>query len=92
MAENFFGKAALCVVGNVNRDVKVHQVPRSGNLLKDGETSVPAITESIGGGGANSACAAAALGARVHFVAKVGKDALGRQLQRTMQRHGVQLT
>jgi sugar/nucleoside kinase (ribokinase family) len=89
MAENFFGKAALCVVGNVNRDVKVHQVPRSGNLLKDGETSVPAITESIGGGGANSACAAAALGARVHFVAKVGKDALGTQLQRTMQRHGV---
>jgi sugar/nucleoside kinase (ribokinase family) len=84
-----FGGTSLCVVGNVNRDVKVHAVPRSPGLLQDGETSVPRITETIGGGGANSACAAAALGARVRFVGKAGLDALGDQLRRALETHGV---
>lgn len=87
---NPFARSSLCVVGNINRDVKVQDAPGSPVLLQDGETSVPSITETIGGGGANSACAAAALGARVHFVGKVGADALGRQLQRALEEHGVQ--
>src|SRR5438552_3598341 len=86
---NLFPDASLCVVGNINRDVKLHNVPISSALLRDGETSVSKIVETVGGGGTNSACAAAALGARVQFIGKVGKDALGDQLQRTMERHGV---
>lgn len=84
-----FAGSSLCVVGNVNRDVKLLGVPASPSLLRDGETSVLQVTETIGGGGANSACAAAALGAQVHFVGKVGADALGEQLSRAMERHGV---
>jgi sugar/nucleoside kinase (ribokinase family) len=88
-AGELFRRTTLCVVGNVNRDVRVHQAPGSSSLLRDGETSVPAITETIGGGGANSACAAAALGGHVHFVGKIGADALGHQVQHALERHGV---
>ena len=80
----------LCVVGNVNRDVKVHGIPVSPGLFQDGETSVPLITETIGGGGANSACAAAGLGASVRFLAKVGADPLADRLRQALERHGVQ--
>ena len=86
---NPFASASLCVVGNINRDVKVAQAPGAKGLLRDGETSVPEISETIGGGGANSACAAAALGAKVHFVGKVGADSLGEQLRRALSRQGV---
>jgi sugar/nucleoside kinase (ribokinase family) len=79
----------ICIVGNVNRDVKVVGVPSTQNILQDGETSVLPITETIGGGGANSACAAAALGGRVRFIGKVGADALAERLQRTLEAHGV---
>ena len=86
---NEFAQARLCVVGNINRDVKVQEAPSSTKLLQDGETSVPAVTETIGGGGANSACAAAALGAQVYFIGKVGADELGQQLRRAMERNRV---
>jgi sugar/nucleoside kinase (ribokinase family) len=86
---NPFSGASLCVVGNLNRDVKVQGVPAAPGLFRDGETSVPGIVETIGGGGANSACAAAALGARVRLVAKVGADALGERLRRALESHGV---
>jgi sugar/nucleoside kinase (ribokinase family) len=86
---SLFEGASLCVVGNINRDVKLQGVPPSDGLLDDGETPVSAITESVGGGGANSACVAAALGARVHFVGKVGADRLGQLLRRVLERQGV---
>ncbi|HEY5915174.1 MAG TPA: carbohydrate kinase family protein [Verrucomicrobiae bacterium] len=79
----------VCVVGNINRDVKVQSVPATARLFEDGETPVPPIVETIGGGGANSACAAAALGASVRFVGKAGADALGERLANAMERHGV---
>jgi sugar/nucleoside kinase (ribokinase family) len=79
----------LCVVGNVNRDVKVHGVSAGPGLFQDGETSVPLITETIGGGGANSACAAAGLGASVRFLAKVGADPLAERLRQALERHNV---
>ena len=47
------------------------------------------IVETIGGGGANSAFAAAALGARVTFAGKIGADALGDRLERTLIQHGI---
>lgn len=86
---NPFSGATLCVVGNINRDIKLLGVPRSTGLLRDGETSVSSVTETIGGGGANSACAASALGARTHFVGKVGDDRLGELLRKALERHGV---
>lgn len=85
-----FSGPPVCVVGNVNRDVKLRAVPGTARLFEDGETSVPPIVETIGGGGANSACAAAALGATVRFIGKVGADALGARLGQVLENHGVQ--
>jgi len=84
-----FVGSSICVVGNINRDVKTAPFAAGGALLADGETSVASIIETIGGGGANSAFAAAALGARVGFQGRVGADALGDRLQRTLTRHGL---
>ena len=87
--ESPFSRASLCVVGNVNRDVKSSPLAPRENLFSDGETSVDSITETIGGGGANSACAAAALGARVTFLGKIGADGLGDRLERALAAHGL---
>jgi len=87
--ESAFKSGNLCVVGNINRDIKTAPMPSGGFLLRDGETSVSSIIETIGGGGANSACAAAALGARVAFLGKVGADPPGAVLQKTLKQHGV---
>ncbi len=53
-AENVFKDASLCVVGNINRDIKTAPFPAGEGLLRDGETGVASIQETIGGGGANS--------------------------------------
>jgi sugar/nucleoside kinase (ribokinase family) len=58
-------------------------------LLQDGETPTEQIVETIGGGAANSAVAAAGLGAEVRFAGKVGDDALGRQLEQMLADRGV---
>ena len=84
-----FTSARLCVVGNINRDLKTAPFQGGAFLLGDGETSVRAIQETIGGGGANSAAIAAGLGGRVSFVGQVGNDALGRTLERALRRSGV---
>lgn len=83
-------KGSLCVVGNVNRDIKTAPMDPDGHIFHDGETSVPFIRETVGGGGANSALAAAALGAeRVSFLGKVGNDELGDRLARTFSTKNV---
>jgi sugar/nucleoside kinase (ribokinase family) len=84
-----FSGPPVCVVGNINRDVKLLGVPESPALFHDGETTVPGVVETIGGGGANSACVAAALGASVRFVGKTGCDALAERLRQAMEKHGV---
>ena len=84
-----FVGSPLCVVGNINRDIKTAAFKAGAGLFQDGETSTPWIAETIGGGGANSAFAAASLGARVSFLGKVGADELGSRLQRTLERHGI---
>ena len=89
LTEALLKAGRLCVVGNINRDVKTAPLDASQRLLRDGETPVGAIYETIGGGGANSACAAASLGAKVAFLGKIGADALGERLERTLARHGV---
>jgi sugar/nucleoside kinase (ribokinase family) len=84
-----FAGSSLCVVGNINRDIKTAPMHAGEHLFADGETSVASIAETIGGGGANSAFAAASLGARVAFVGKVGADPLGDRLERTLTNHGL---
>jgi sugar/nucleoside kinase (ribokinase family) len=89
MNDALFRDVSLCVVGNINRDVKTSPLPPSEHLFRDGETRVSSVIETVGGGGANSACAAASLGAQVTFVGKVGNDELGYRLERTLERCGV---
>ncbi len=80
---------SVCVVGSVNRDIKIAGLRATAALFEDGETSVPGVIETIGGGGANSACAACALGGKAIFVGKTGADALGERLTEAMRRHGL---
>jgi len=87
--ESAFRQGSLCVVGNLNRDVKAAGLRPAKALFHDGETSVAHVAETIGGGGANSAFTAAALGARVAFLGKVGADGLAGRLERTLTRHGL---
>jgi sugar/nucleoside kinase (ribokinase family) len=89
LSSGVFKSTNLCVVGNINRDIKLAPVAPGGYLCADGETPVAWTAETPGGGGANSACAAAALGARVAFLGKVGADALGQRLQDVLTSHGV---
>jgi sugar/nucleoside kinase (ribokinase family) len=84
-----FAGSSLCVVGNINRDIKTSPLRAGEHLFADGETSVSSVTETVGGGGANSAFAAASLGARVAFVGKIGEDSLGDRLERTLTQHGL---
>ena len=87
--ESAFHGSSLCVVGNINRDIKTSPFPHGEHLFRDGETSVSSIIETIGGGGANSAFAAASLGGRVTFLGKVGDDPLGERLGRALVKHGI---
>jgi len=87
--EQSFRTADICIVGNINRDVRISPIPAGDYLFADGETSVAAVTETAGGGGANSAFAAAALGARVAFLGRVGRDWLGDRLERALAAHGI---
>jgi sugar/nucleoside kinase (ribokinase family) len=87
--ERFFSAANISIVGNINRDIKISPIPPGNYLFADGETSVASVMETVGGGGANSALAAAALGARVAFLGRVGADWLGDRLERALTSHGI---
>ena len=89
LKEEIFPSTDLCVVGNINRDIRLAPVRPGDYLFDDGETSVQWTAETVGGGGANSACAAAALGARVGLIAKTGADGLAERLEETLRRHNV---
>jgi 2-dehydro-3-deoxygluconokinase len=87
--DSILRSGSLCVVGNINRDIKTAPLSPGDYLFQDGETSVASIVETIGGGGANSAFAAAALGAKVGFIGKVGVDGLGDRLEQCLKRHEI---
>lgn len=88
---SLLSEGRLIVVGNVNRDIKTAPIEPTPNLFADGETSTAFVRETVGGGGANSAFAAASLrAAQVSFVGKVGNDALGDRLARTFASRRVQ--
>jgi sugar/nucleoside kinase (ribokinase family) len=88
-ASSVFRGTRLCVVGNVNRDVKIAAIDPGPHLFADGESPTSAVRETIGGGGANSALAAASLGADAFFIGKIGADPLGDRLARTLAARGV---
>lgn len=89
LSESAFQAGSLCVVGNINRDIKTAPLRAEPKLFEDGETPVDWIVETVGGGGANSAFAAAALGGKVALLAKIGSDSLGHRLEQTLQKHGI---
>jgi sugar/nucleoside kinase (ribokinase family) len=87
--EALFRGARLAIVGNICRDVKTAPLPPDERLFHDGETPTDSITETIGGGGANSAMFAAGLGAAIRFAGKIGADDLGERLDQSLRRRGV---
>jgi sugar/nucleoside kinase (ribokinase family) len=87
--EEVFRGRSLTIVGSICRDVKIAPICPGQCLLEDGETPTDSITETIGGGGANSALAAASLGADVRFCGQLGADSLGQRLENALVRRGV---
>ena len=87
--ETAFIARRLCVVGNLNRDLRTAPIPAGEYLFADGETSAVFLRETVGGGGANSALAAAGLGADARLVARVGDDPLGYRLEAVLAAHNV---
>jgi ribokinase len=76
----------VVVVGSANTDFLIRgpKLPTAGETAQGEE-----YHEGAGGKGANQAVAAARLGARTAFVARVGRDRRGEELTRRLQAEGV---
>jgi sugar/nucleoside kinase (ribokinase family) len=81
----------VAIVGNLNLDIRTSPIFNSDSILKDGETSIDEIYESVGGGGANTATAVALMGGLAHFCCAIGDDELGKRLCRFMEGIGVRV-
>jgi ribokinase len=69
-------KNKVVVIGSYNTDLTI----KTGRIPRPGETIIGGIFSEGGGGkGANQAVAAVRTGADVCFIARVGKDALGKE-------------
>lgn len=80
-------KPKLLVVGSMNMDLTVYDVPKIPNY---GESVICRdYTYATGGKGANQAYAAALLGAEVAMVGRVGKDINGYKLEKNLKKAGV---
>ncbi len=77
---------SIVVIGSANLDfcVSVQRLPQRGETLIGGD-----MNTFFGGKGANQAIAAARLGGKVGFMAKVGDDAFGAQYLRHLRREGI---
>lgn len=76
----------IVVVGSINMDLvaRMSRLPRPGETLHgDDFQTIP------GGKGANQAVAAARLGAQVTMIGRVGDDAFGGELLRSLEQYGV---
>ena len=81
--------APVIVVGSVNVDL----VAVGGRMPRPGETvSMERFAEVQGGKGGNQASAAAALGARVHFVGAVGSDHWGSTAREDLGGRGIDVS
>ncbi len=76
----------ICVVGSANVDLtfRTHRLPLPGETLAGSS-----LHQGMGGKGANQAVAAARLGARVTFVARVGNDAFGSEALASYAAEGI---
>lgn len=74
------------VVGSSNTDmvIRVGHLPRAGETVLGGE-----FLTAAGGKGANQAVGAARAGGRVTFIARVGRDELGKHALAGLRRHGI---
>lgn len=81
---------AVCVVGSLNADlvVPVDHLPASGETVL---ANAPGAVV-LGGKGANQAAAAAAFGAAVAMVGRVGDDDVGRQIVADLADRGIDTT
>ena len=79
----------LVVLGSVNADhvLRVPHFPRPGETLSGHSYQVVP-----GGKGANQAVAAARLGAAVSFIARIGDDAIGRQMKAGFAADGIEVS
>jgi ribokinase len=75
----------IVVVGSTNMDmvVRADRLPLPGETVLGGD-----LIMAAGGKGANQAVAAARLGAKVTFIARVGRDLFGKQAMENFQREG----
>lgn len=80
----------ICVVGSINVDILIEV----DTFANPNETVIGKrdFKLSQGGKGANQAAAAAAAGAKVHMVARVGDDDWGRDAVRQLEQAGVDCT
>jgi ribokinase len=76
----------IVVIGSSNTDmvISLERLPRPGETILGGAFGMHA-----GGKGANQAVAAARLGGRVTFVAKVGNDIFGKEARQLFEREGI---
>jgi ribokinase len=76
----------ICVVGSANVDLtfRTPRLPRPGETLAGRHFHL-----GFGGKGANQAVMAARLGAQVSMIAKVGKDAFGKQMTENLHRERI---
>lgn len=76
----------IVVVGSINLDYVVcgPRLPRPGETVTG-----TGFSEIPGGKGANQAVAAARLGAEVHLVGRLGDDAAGHTLRRSLEQNGI---
>ncbi len=79
----------IVVVGSANTDmvIKVERIPAPGETVIGGE-----FVMAAGGKGANQAVAAARLGARVTFVARLGADIFGERALAGYEREGIDIS
>ncbi|MCA1901499.1 MAG: ribokinase [Candidatus Hydrogenedens sp.] len=77
---------SVVVVGSANVDMvaKVPRMPKEGESLRGDSLSVV-----FGGKGANQAVALARLGAKVRFIACVGKDQYGKAMKQNFKNEGI---
>lgn len=79
----------IVVVGSLNLDLVAHVERMAG----PGETVLArGFASALGGKGANQAVACARLGAKVGMIGRVGEDAFGEQLRRSMAEAGVDVS
>lgn len=80
-------RPTITVIGSCNMDLVVRSanIPRAGETIVGGEFFM-----TPGGKGANQAVAAAKLGAKVHFISRMGNDVFGHGCLDSLKKAGIE--